>query len=204
MNIFIKYISSQLKRPRGIIGSIVSLAQNIINREQYSSVASLVNANSDSKILDIGFGNGHLIEKLYAKTHAHIYGIDLAKDAIKMAKQKNRKAVKAHRLHLRVGDCCQLPYKDNTFDAVTSINTIYFWSDTVKGLTEIRRTLKPGKSFYNVVYTKKKLNTFSFTEEGYKKFKVKEFIEFGKQAGFNDVAVKRFGSGEILVIVYTK
>ena len=41
-------------------------------------------------------------------------------------------------------------------------------------------------------------------EEGYKKFKIKEFVEFGHQAGFSDITVKRFGSGEILVIVYTK
>lgn len=204
MNKIIAYISSQLKRPSGLPGVLVSLAQNYVNSDMYKSVASLISLDSNAKILDIGFGNGHLIKKLYNKTHADMYGIDLSEDAVKMAAQKNREAAIAHRLHLRVGDCCKLPYSENTFDAVTSINTIYFWSDTVQGLSEIRRSLKEGKSFYNVVYTKKKLNTFSFTETGYKKFKIKEFVEFGKKAGYSDVTVKRFGNGEILVIIYTK
>ena len=42
------------------------------------------------------------------------------------------------------------------FSRVLSINTIYFWNDAVKGLSEIRQVLKHGKSFYNVLYTNEK------------------------------------------------
>lgn len=71
-----------------------------------------------------------------------------------MATKNNKKAETANQLHLSVGECCNLPYDADTFDAVTSINTVYFWPDTVKGLSEIRRTLKEGKVFgYNQIYT---------------------------------------------------
>ncbi|WP_363253908.1 methyltransferase domain-containing protein [Clostridium sp.] len=41
-----------------------------------------------------------------------------------------------------MGYCCNLLYDDDFFDVVTTINTIYFWNDTKKGLEEIYRVLK--------------------------------------------------------------
>ena len=34
----------------------------------------------------------------------------------------------------KFGDCCDLAFDDLSFDVVTTINTIYFWEDTIKGL----------------------------------------------------------------------
>lgn len=101
-------------------------------------------------------------------------------------------------------DTCNLPYEDDTFDAVTSINTVYFWQDTVKGLSEIFRTLKQGKSFYNVVYTKEYLDTIRYTQIGYKKFEPEELEEYGKQAGFTLMERKEIMKGKGFLVIYTK
>ncbi len=204
MNEIVKIISSQLKRPRGFLGKIVSLGQNIINSHMYNAASLMVNVSPDEKILDIGFGNGYLLKKIYKKNSADLYGIDMAPDAKLMATKKNKKADRAGKLHLQIGDCCDMPYDENIFSAITTINTIYFWSDTVKGLTEIRRCLKSGKSFYNVVYTKEHLNTMSLTESGYKKFEVNEYIQFGKEAGFEKIEIKEIKKGISMAVVFTK
>ena len=107
-------------------------------------------------------------------------------------------------LHLTVGDCCDLPYEDDMFATVTSINTVYFWPDTVKGLSEIRRTLKKGSSFYNIVFTKAYLNTIKYTQTGYKKFEPEELVEYGKQAGFEHIEIKEIVRGKSYVVIYTK
>ncbi len=85
-----------------------------------------------------------------------MYGIDISEDMKKNASKQNRKALEYNHLFLEIGDCCNLPYEDNMFSRVLSINTIYFWNDAVKGLSEIRQVLKHGKSFYNVLYTNEK------------------------------------------------
>ena len=121
-----------------------------------------------------------------------------------MATKKNKKAAKENYLHLSVGDCCNLSYEDDTFDAVTSINTVYFWKDTVKGLSEIRRVLKAGKSFYNVVYTKEYLDTIKYTQIGYKKFELEELEEYGRQAGFEHIEKREIMKGKGFVVIYTK
>jgi len=204
MNKISKYISSQFKNPRGIGGVIITFLQNRINKAMYVNAVAMVEVSENEKVLDIGYGNGFLLKKIYEKTRSELYGIDISDDAMEMAKKKNSRATKAGKLHLSVGDCCKLPYEDEAFDAVTSINTIYFWEDTIKGLEEIRRCLKPGKSFYNVVYTKEYLNTIKYTQIGYKKYEVEELIQMGKEAGYSQVEIKDIVKNQSLVVVYTR
>lgn len=88
--------------------------------------------------------------------------------------------------------------------AITSINTIYFWSNTEKGLSEIRRVLKPGKSFYNVVYTKEWLDKLSYTQKGFKKFEPEQLVELGEKVGFDKIDVHNIVKGKSFVVIYTK
>lgn len=204
MNPLTQYISSQFRNPRGFAGSIISLVQNIVNEKMYKNAVALVNLEDNEKVLDIGYGNGHLLEMIYKKRAVDMYGIDISEDAKEMATKKNRQAYAKNQLHLEVGDCCALPYENDTFSAVTSINTVYFWEDIVKGLSEIRRTLKSGKSFYNVVYSREYLDTVRYTQIGYKKFTIEELIQYGEMAGFSKVELKDIVKGKSFVVIYTK
>ena len=204
MSKFTEYIGSQFGNPRGFAGKICCIIMNVINNAMYRNTVSLIELNSDDRMLDIGYGNGYLLQKLYKKCKADLYGIDISEDMKLEAMKRNSKALKDEKLHLSVGDCCQLDYEADMFSAVSSINTIYFWSDTVKGLSEICRVLKPGKSFYNVVYTKEWLNKLAYTKKGFKKYEPEEFIKLGKQAGFEKIEVKDIVKGKSLAVIYTK
>ena len=52
MNKINEYISSQFKNPRGIAGKIISLIQNIVNKQMYKNTVMIVNLNSDDKLLE--------------------------------------------------------------------------------------------------------------------------------------------------------
>ncbi len=204
MSRFTEYIGSQFGNPRGIIGKICCVIMNVINRAMYRKIASTVSLSHNSKVLDIGYGNGFLIKLLCKKSRSHFYGIDISEDMKKSAENRNRKIASEGRLHLEVRDCCNMKYEDCFFDAVTSVNTIYFWSDTVQGLKEIYRTLKPEGAFYNVVYTKKWLQKLSYTKKGFKLFECEDFINFGKQAGFSEISVQEISKGRSFMVVYKK
>ena len=158
----------------------------------------------DENMLDIGYGNGYLLNCVYKKTKANLYGIDISEDMRIQATKRNKKALRDGKLFLDTGDCCDLKYADDFFEAVTSINTVYFWEDTVKGLSEIYRTLKAGGSFYNVVYTKEWLDKLSYTEKGFKKYGPEELAQFGRTAGFENIQVKDIVKGKSFVVIYTK
>lgn len=88
--------------------------------------------------------------------------------------------------------------------AITSINTIYFWSDTLKGLSEIYRVLKSGGSFFNVVYTKEYLDGLAYTKKGFIKYELEQLIALGKQVGFENIQVINIVKGKSFVVIYTK
>lgn len=71
------------------------------------------------KILDIGCGKGFLLyDFLKIIPDAEIYGIDISKYAITNSKPEIRNK-------LQVGNATHLPWADNTFDLVISINTMH-------------------------------------------------------------------------------
>lgn len=199
-----EYIGSQFGNPRGLIGTICCFLMNIINRAMYRSIVACIKSNDSAKILDIGYGNGYLIEQLYRKSGAVIYGIDISDDMLKAAYERNKKAVDEKKINLSIGDCCNLKFPDNMFDIITSVNTIYFWNDTVKGLSEIRRTLKDGGVFYNLVYSKEWLKKFSYTKKGFRFFEKEEYKELGKKAGFSDITIKEVVVGKSYLLRYSK
>lgn len=177
---------------------------NIINNAMYRNTVSLMEISSGENMLDIGYGNGYLLECVYKKTKANLYGIDISEDMKIQATKRNKAAMKDGKLFLDTGDCCDLQYENDFFAAITSINTVYFWNDTVKGLSEIYRTLKEGGSFYNVVYTKEWLDKLSYTEKGFKKFESEELAAFGRTAGFCNIQVKDIVKGKSFVVIYIK
>ena len=204
MSKFTEYIGSQFGNPRGFVGKVCCVIMNIINNAMYRNTVSLIEVSSNGNILDIGYGNGYLLNCIYKKTKANLYGIDISEDMKIQATKRNRAALHDEKLFLDTGDCCSLKYDDDFFEVVTSINTVYFWEDTTKGLSEIHRTLKDGGSFYNVVYTKEWLDKLSYTEKGFKKFGPEELTEFGRNAGFKNIQVKDIVKGRSFVVIYTK
>ena len=204
MGKFSNYIGSQFGNPRGIVGKVCCVIMNVINRSMYQSIVSHMQADPGTKVLDIGYGNGRLAQKLLKRFGCRVSGIDISEDMKTAASARNRQAVLSGNAHFMVGDCCQMPFESESFDAICSVNTIYFWSDTKKGLREILRTLKKGGTFYNVVYSKQWLQKLSYTQKGFQFFEKEDYVALGKEAGFSKVIIKETIQGKSYFIQYIK
>ncbi|MCC0649936.1 class I SAM-dependent methyltransferase [Clostridioides sp. ZZV15-6598] len=203
MKKFTEYIGSQFGNPRGIIGKCCCLIMNTINQKMYKSLISCIRLNEQSRLLDIGYGNGYLIQQIYKKYSTDICGIDISKDMKELATKQNLKGIEDGKIQLSIGNCCNLEYKDNSFDIVTSINTIYFWDDTTKGLSEIFRVLKPEGIFYNVVYSKEWLQKLSYTKE-FQLFDKENLILLGEKVGFSEITIEDIVNGKSYLVQYRK
>lgn len=201
---FTEYIGSQFGNPRGIVGKICCVIMNVINRKMYIKVSDSVLENSCKDILDIGFGNGYLEKRISKQSSVIVKGIDISEDMLESAAKRNKKSVEQGRVVLSLGDCCNLEFQDGMFDAVTSVNTIYFWPDTVKGLSEIKRVLKDNGIFVNAVYSQEWLKRMSYTKKGFKFFSEEDYISDGKKAGFSKVIIEEIVNGKSYLIKYVK
>ena len=97
--------------------------------------------NSDSQILDIGCGKGFLLydfKKLLPDSE--LFGIDISEYAITNAKPEIQNK-------LTLGSCSKLPWEDNYFDLVISINTFHnlYCYELEKSLIEMERVGKKNK-----------------------------------------------------------
>ena len=90
------------------------------------------------KILDIGCGKGYLLyDFLKVIPDADVYGLDISNYALENSKDEIRDK-------LQLGNAIQLPWADNTFDLVISINTFHnlYAYELELALKEIQRVGK--------------------------------------------------------------
>lgn len=204
MGKILEYFGSQCGNPRGIVGNIMTWGMNRVNKAMYRAIVNSVQLDFNKEILDVGYGNGYLIKLLYNRAKCKIYGIDISGDMLEQASKKNKQGIDEGRIRLSIGDCCNLKFEDESFDVVTTMNTIYFWEDTLKGMQEIHRVLKKGGTFINAVFTKESLEKVAYTRNGFKFFEKEDYINLGNQAGFRNVEFKELQNGSSFLVIYSK
>jgi 2-polyprenyl-3-methyl-5-hydroxy-6-metoxy-1,4-benzoquinol methylase len=77
-----KYIAKQLGNPTGIGGRIVFSVMNRQNRPLYEDVIRLLSPFDSDSVLDIGCGNGNVLNMLASRAACTLTGIDFSKSAI--------------------------------------------------------------------------------------------------------------------------
>ena len=95
-------------------------------------------------ILDLATGTADLaIAIAKHNPQTHIIGMDISEKMLEIGKAKIRKQRLENQIELHFGDAANLPFEDNTFDAITVAFGVRNFEDLDKGLSEIRRVLKP-------------------------------------------------------------
>lgn len=96
------------------------------------------------KVLDVGCGAGAFTGLLKReRPDLEIYGVDISKKAIKLAKKDFPD------INFSVADARRLSFPSNFFDAAVMRQVLEHLEDPSKALIELRRVLKPGALFYS-------------------------------------------------------
>ncbi len=106
-------------------------------------VVAIVGENNPKQILDIATGTGDLAIMMATLNPERIVGLDISAGMLEVGKQKISKANLSDKIEMLVGDSENMPFEDNTFDAITVSFGVRNFANLDKGLTEIKRVLKP-------------------------------------------------------------
>lgn len=128
-------------------------------------VTKIVSRNNPKQILDIATGTGDLALMMSQLNPDRIVGLDISAGMLEVGKQKIAKANLSDTIEMVVGDSENMPFEDNTFDAITVSFGVRNFANLDKGLKEIRRVLKPNGTF--VVLETSNPTKFPF-KQGYK------------------------------------
>jgi arsenite methyltransferase len=182
-------IASQLRRPSGWFKSlVVSRVMNRMNARITDSTIALLEIQPQHTVLEIGFGGGRGMARLARIVRTgKVYGVDFSDDLVRQAERRFRRKIAQGRVAVQRGDVSCLPYSGESFDRVLTINTIYFWPETLQGLREIRRVLKIDGWAAIAIPSKDKMDKHAVTRHGFRLFSPDELHDLMRQAGFHNI-----------------
>ncbi len=110
-------------------------------------VVNIISKQEPRTILDIATGTGDLAINLVKTKASKIIGLDISSGMLEVGKQKIAKKNLNETIEMVLGDSENLPFDDNSFDAITVAFGVRNFENLNKGLSEILRVLKPKGTF---------------------------------------------------------
>lgn len=118
-----------------------------IDKKWRKRVVNIVSSQNPSSILDIATGTGDLAIALVKTGAQRIVGLDLSPKMLEVGRNKVLEKNLQERIEMVIGDSENLPFDNNTFDAITVAFGVRNFENLEEGLKEIHRVLKPGGTF---------------------------------------------------------
>ena len=136
---------SQFALPHGRWGRLVGRLMAVGNADMEQRAVATVVLSGSERVLELGFGPGVGIKRLTrALPGGRVIGVDPSELMVVQAARRNRRAIEAGRVELRLGTASELPWADEHFDLVVSVNNIQEWPSLADDLREVRRVLRVG------------------------------------------------------------
>lgn len=96
------------------------------------------------QILDVATGTGDFAIEALRLNPDKVTGIDISEGMLSKGREKLKVRKMDERVELLTGDSENIPFQDNFFDAVIVAFGVRNFENLEKGLTEMRRVLRPG------------------------------------------------------------
>lgn len=103
-----------------------------------------LNKEQPKIILDVATGTADFAIEALNINPEKIIGIDISAKMLDIGREKITQKALDNKIELLLGDSEQLPFENNTFDAVTVAFGVRNFENLKQGLAEILRVLKPG------------------------------------------------------------
>lgn len=125
---------------------------NVDDNEIAEKVLSYIPDEFSGRLLDVPVGTAVFTHKKYtALKNADIICLDYSDDMLSKARERMKRL---ENVNLVQGDVGQLPYKNESFDIVLSMNGFHAFPDKKAAFRETYRVLKKGGSFIACFYIK--------------------------------------------------
>ena len=109
----------------------------------------LMEIPADARILDLGCGSGWASRLMAEKTQrGKVIGIDISDEMVQLATNTSKEL---SNIEFKVASAEALPFRDNEYTHVFSMESLYYYSNMLAALKEVYRVLDDGGRFVTVV-----------------------------------------------------
>lgn len=156
---------------------------------------SYLNISGTENVLDIGCGGGAALKKMSGKIiTGHLTGADYSDISVELSKKNNIQDINSGKTEVICASVENLPFADNSFNIVYTVESFYFWGNSPENLREVRRVLAEDGIFLIAadihgdaelseedILNIKKYNLFNPTPD--------QFRKLLESAGFSDIKI---------------
>lgn len=182
-------LSKQLRCPAGTDAREIGENMFQSNCNMICETINTLIIKPNSKVLEIGFGNGMHLPYLFEKETTLKYeGIEISQAMVDEANLNNDQLVKSGQAvfkHTTENELVSL--SKSAFDCCFTVNTIYFWNNPQQYLNEIYRILANGASISLGFISKHFGEKLPFTQTGFVFYETEEIETFLSKSGFRNI-----------------
>jgi|TARA_B110000879_G_scaffold115991_1_gene154277 demethylmenaquinone methyltransferase/2-methoxy-6-polyprenyl-1,4-benzoquinol methylase len=135
------------------LNHILSMGIDILWRKK---AIQLLKPYKPKQILDIATGTGDFALEALALNPDKIIGADISRDMLAVGVEKIKKKGLQDKISFQYGDSENLPFETDSFDAIIVSFGVRNFEDLEKGLSDMRRVLKPKGAVAIIEFSKPK------------------------------------------------
>lgn len=115
---------------------------------------NLLQSKQPKTILDIATGTADFAIEAMRLNPEKVTGVDISSGMLELGRKKIEKLGLQTKIELKLADSENLPFEDNTFDAITVGFGVRNFENLEKGIRDMHRVLKPGGKMIILEFSK--------------------------------------------------
>ena len=183
------------RKPQGSAGKEMLMGMNAHHGQVTAWAIDHFAFTGSERVLDIGCGGGAALRRLAEKVpEGHLTGVDYSEVSVALTMENDADLIGQGRLDVMQASVSELPFADNSFDRIITVESFYFWEKPESDLREVLRVLDKGGTFLIVadIYGDAELDEVS--RENIRKYELfnptlAEYAHLLEGAGFTDVQI---------------
>ncbi len=184
----LKILAQQLACPTGEAGIEIAGQMYRSNGDMIRRSIDAMMLTSGCRILEIGHGNGaHLGEIFSYSENLHYTGLEISQTMSLDAKHRNQDLYARGKADFLVYDGEELPFEENAFERLLSVNTVYFWKQPQEFLHQMYRILNDGGLLTLCFITPQSMERVPFTAFGFRNMETEELEEMCGYSNFRSI-----------------
>lgn len=186
----LQQIAAQLRKPEGEQGIEIGELMNQGNGPMNRHTIAVLDPQPHDVLLEIGMGNGYFARQILNQDPSIQYtGCDYSEWMVQAATELNQTLVDQGRAKFVHANVQQMPFEDQSFTKIFTVNTFYFWDDHEKVAKELKRVLKAGGHLIVSVRPKHNLEDIPVTKYNFAKFSKEEMVDLFQGTGFSAIEI---------------
>jgi SAM-dependent methyltransferase len=197
-------IAHQSRQPTGWFGEIVARVMAFETAPANRTAVRELGLRTGEAVLEVGCGHGRTLREFATSGPAFLAGVDGSDVMVRLARRRLRKWIEGGSAEVSLATSAALPYPDARFDAAFAVHVVYFWTDALVDLREIRRVLRPGGRVLLGYRPRDAQTLASLPASVYTLRSVEEMEELLRTAGFEAISSTTHALGASPPLVCTK